>query len=236
MPKTILNTVALLSAAMMAASPSYAGMTTLYDGPFARHPAKAQAAGRTVAEHCQVGGETSPDNWSNASAHLTLMQDAAASQVIVTVENARPNTLYTIWLMLSGKTPGGEKYGGNPIMKSGATALVPTSDLAEAVRIMKAPKSKARNGFTTDARGSGSVTVDLDFPIVGGAYPFQHFAGFDANDPAFTHETPSAVPVAITGKSAGAPFTLRLASHCGDNMHNGLVAGRHEAWFNWLAD
>ncbi len=120
-------------------------------------------------------------------------------------------------------------------MEAGATALVHTDDLPEAVEIMGAPRDEATNGFTTDAEGNGSVTLDLDFPIAGGAYPFQRYAGFDAGNPAFTRETPNAIPVAIADASSGVPFTLRLASHCGDNLHNGLVAGPHEPWFDWSA-
>lgn len=228
-----LTAAALIAAAAANTAAASGDLTTLYDGAFARVPVDAKAGGRTVAEHCQLhGGET----WDDARAHLVLKQNATTAEVTVTLENGRPDTLYTIWLMLAGKTASGESFGGNPLMKTGATALVPSTALPEAIEIMKNPNSEAANGFTTDAAGNGSVTVALDFPIVGGAYPFQRYAGFDANDPAYTREAPQAVPVAITGKSAGAPFTLRLASHCGDNLHNGLVAGQHEAWFNWLAE
>ncbi len=217
-----------------------AEMVTLYDGAFTRHDPEAlvgAAPGHSVAQHCQVDGVTSPDHWPDATAHLTLKQTADAAEVTVTMANGRPDTLFTIWLMLAGKTPDGQSFGGNPLMKTAATALVPTALLPEAVEIMKAPNSDwPANGFITDANGNATVTVSLDFPIVGGAYPFQRFAGFDPHDPAFTREVPRAIPVAIPGKSAGAPFTLRLASHCGDNLHNGLVAGPHEAWFNWVAD
>ncbi len=227
------------AAISVAATSASAAMPGLYDGALVRVPADVTvgaAPGRSVAAHCQVGDHRSPDNWAQAAAHLILKQDATSSEVTVTMTDGRPDTLYTIWLMLAGKTADGESYGGNPLMKSGATALLPSSQLAEAVSIMKSPNSEAANGFVTDATGFGTVTVKLDFPIVGGAYPFQRFEGFDATDPAYTRDAPRAVPVAITDKSAGAPFTLRLASHCGDNLHNGLVAGPHEAWFNWLAD
>ena len=225
------------AALLMAATSASAEMVTLYDGAFARHPADATvgaAPGRSVIGHCQIDGQG--ETWSEASAHLTLKQDATSSQVTVAMENGRPDTLFTIWLMLAGKTAEGKGFGGNPLMKTGATALVPTSLLAEAVEIMKNPNSEAPNGFMTDADGNGSVTVDVDFPIVNGAYPFQRFEGFDATDPAYNREDPRIVPVAITGASSGAPFTLRLISHCGDNLHNGLVPGRHEAWFNWLSE
>jgi len=230
---------AISVAALLAATAASADMATLYDGAFTRvspDAAVGAAPGRSVAEHCQANGHTSPDGWAAATGHLTLKQNATSSEVTVSVTDARPDTLYTIWLMLAGKTQDGESFGGNPIMKSGATALVPTSLLEEAIEIMKSPSQEASNGFTTDADGNGSVRIALDFPIVGGAYPFQRFAGFDATDPAFTRSPARAVPVAITDKSTGAPFTLRIASHCGDNLHSGLVAGQHEAWFNWLAE
>lgn len=217
---------ALPLAILMAATSVSAEKVTLYDGPFLRVPAE-RASGRSVAAHCQHDPATSPDHWADATSHLVLTQDATSSEVTVRMENARPETLYTIWLMLAG---------GSPIVKAGATALVHSSDLPEAVEIMQSPRTEATNGFTTDENGDGSVTLVLDFPIVGGAYPFQRFVGFDPENPAFNQEKPRAIPVAIPDASSGVPFTLRLASHCGDNLHNGLVAGQHEPWFDWLAE
>ena len=219
------------SAMLLAATSASAEMVTLYEGAFTRIP-----AGEKVAEHCQVDGYRSADSWAGATSQLKLKQDATSSEVTVTMENARPDTLFTIWLMLAGKTPAGESFGGSSLMKSGTTPLIATADLSEAVAILKSPRTEVTNGFITDTAGNGSVTLNLDYPIVGGAYPFQRFDGFDATDPAYTQDIPQAIPVAITGKSAGAPFTLRLASHCGDNLHDGLVAGQHEPWFDWLAD
>ncbi|MEM1264406.1 MAG: hypothetical protein AAGI50_00120 [Pseudomonadota bacterium] len=226
--RAVFSALTLVMAGEASAS-SPTGMQTLYDGAFTRHA--TDAIGR-----CHVDGNRSATGWAEATAHLTVSQDATSSVVTVSMENGRPDTLFTIWLMLAGKDAAGESFGGSPIIKTGATALVPTTLLEEAIHIMKNPNSTASNGFTTDADGNGSVTVALDFPLIGGAYPFQRYEGFDPADPAFTRETPRAVPVPIPGKSAGAPFTLRLASHCGDNLHNGLVAGQHEPWFNWLAD
>lgn len=218
----------VLSAALVAVLGTSATASTgetLYDGAFDRVAAEREN-GRSVAAHCQINDNTSDDHWANATAHLKLTQAATSSRVTVSVEGARPDTLFTIWLMLAG---------GSPLMKAGATALVHTDDLAEAVELMGAPSTEATNGFTTDAKGNGQVTLELDFPIVGGAYPFQRYAGFDAENPAFTRDAPKAIPVAIPDASSGVPFTLRLASHCGDNLHNGLVAGQHEPWFDWKA-
>ncbi|MEM1362694.1 MAG: hypothetical protein AAGF94_13415 [Pseudomonadota bacterium] len=223
-----LNTTTRLAvsfALLLSASPVSAGKVTLYDGEFTRFPAERDS-GRSVAAHCQIDDVTSPDHWADATSHLTLSQDATSSVVTVSMENSRPNTLFTIWLMLAG---------GSPLMKTGATALVSSADLPEAVEIMQSPTTEATNGFTTDENGNGSVTLALDFPIVGGAYPFQRYEGFDPENAAFNREKPRAIPVAIPDASTGVPFTLRLASHCGDNLHNGLVAGQHEPWFDWLA-
>lgn len=145
----------------------------------------------------------------------------------IDVEGARPDTLFTVWLMLAG---------GSPMMKAGATALLHSDDLTEAVDLMAMPNSVAKNGFTTDAEGKGSVTLTLDYPVIGGAFPFQRYAAFDVENPAFNRDEPRAIPVAIADAGTGVPFTLRLASHCGDNLHNGLVAGQHEPWFDWLAE
>lgn len=214
------------TAASFAVGVQTSTFTTLYDGAFARVPAERET-GRSVAAHCQIGAQTSPDHWADAKARLVLSQNATASEVTVTVEDARPDTLYTIWLMLAG---------GSPLMEAGATALIHSDDLPEAVELMGAPDTVATNGFTTDADGNGSITLTVDYPIIGGAFPFQRYEGFNAENTAFTREDPRAIPVAIADAASGAPFTLRLASHCGDNLHNGLVAGQHEPWFDWRAE
>jgi len=201
-------------------------MNTLYDGAFTRVAAERDN-GRSVAAHCQIGGLTSPDHWQDATAHLHLQQDGMTAEVTISVENARPDTLFTVWLMLNG---------GSPLMQTGATALIHSDEMAEAVALIDAPTSTVTNGFTTDADGHGSVTLALDYAIVGGAFPFQNYAGFNAENPIFTRENPTAVATAIANARDGVPFTLRLASHCGDNLHNGLVAGQHEPWFDWLAE
>lgn len=200
-------------------------MNTLFDGPFLRVPAERES-GRSVAAHCQIDGATSSEHWADARANLLLRQDGAMTEVTVAVEDARPDTLFTIWLMLEG---------GSPLMKTGATALIHSDDIAEAVDLMAAPSHEATNGFVTDADGNGSVTLLLDYTIIGGAFPFQNYAEFDAGNPAFSRDTPRPEPTRIANARDGVPFTLRLASHCGDNLHNGLVAGQHEPWFDWLA-
>lgn len=66
----------ILSAALVGPTPAVAaqGLSTLYDGPFARVPAERET-GRSVAAHCQIDGVTSADHWADAAAHLVLTQD-----------------------------------------------------------------------------------------------------------------------------------------------------------------
>lgn len=194
---------------------SAAEMTSIYDGAFPRFPA---------------------DNWADAAAHLTIRQSAVASEVTVVLENARPDTLFTLWVRPMGKTPDGAMFGGNPLMKIPGVAMIPATELPRAVAMIKSPSGNASNGFMSDANGNGSVTLKVDFPIVGGAYPFDRFQDFDAQNAVYNQTPPRAIPVAVVGKAAGAPFTIRLTSHCADNLSHRLVAGPHEAWFDWLAD
>ena len=112
----------------------------------------------------------------------------------------------------------------------GINPLLPGA-LADALAGMAEPTAQGMNGFHSDEDGNGSITVDLDFPIVNGAYPFHKFEGFYPAYERFPLDTPRAYPVAIVGQSG--PFTLRLASHCVDSLGPGLVAGPHEGWFDW---
>ena len=87
---------ALLAACCLSTS-VHAEMSVLHDGPIERFPAE-KAAGKpaqSVAEHCQMNSNVSDDNWADATATMTLMQDATSSFVTVTLRDGRPDTLYT---------------------------------------------------------------------------------------------------------------------------------------------
>ena len=99
------------------------------------------------------------------------------------------------------------------------------------------------NGFRTNRRGNGRLTLHVDFPIRSGAYPFQRFPDFEnlAGDIALTNPTnlerlggrDAAIrPVAITDGSQ-AEATILIASHCVDDTGHGLLPGPHENWFTW---
>ena len=149
---------------------------------------------------------------------------------------ARPNTYYSVWLRLKGKDASGNSYGGSPLTGLPGTALIPTTELGNALKSTGAGNASTdlSNGFWSDDNGNAIFMVELDFPMIDGAYPFQRFEGFDPTDERYMAEEPRIFPVAIVG--SGAPFTLRIASHCTDDLGHGLVAGPHEGWFDWLAN
>jgi hypothetical protein len=90
--------------------------------------------------------------------------------------------------------------------------------------------SSSANSFTTNSRGEGSFKVNLDFPVVGGAYPFFKATtarpGFEA-----VPKVGYAIPTPAT--SSGTPFLLRVISHCTDNASHGLSPATREAWFQY---
>ena len=193
------------------------GTTTLKNA-FTRLPAEAEDPnGNTMLANC--GGET----YDNAAATITLDQRYRSDTVHVSLTNAHPDTLYTLWLRLRGKTEGenGVSYGGSPITDAGSTPLAPSSELADLIAASAdgAGSADVANGFMTGSDGSGEATITLDFPILGGAYPF-HKAD------------PTLAPVPIMG-APFAPFMVRLVSHCTDNIGHGVSAGTREPWFDW---
>ncbi|MEM7132324.1 MAG: hypothetical protein AAF702_38835 [Chloroflexota bacterium] len=190
--------------------------------------------GQSVAVECQDADADypyTPYDWPDAAATLEIRQGAGMSTVAIEVSNVRPNTYYTMWLRLLGEDVNGVKFGGNPLMGIPGTPLVPSDYLDEMLEAVSTPTDAGIHGFHSGEDGNGSLYLELDFPIINGAYPFQNFEGFDASDERFKLEQPSIPPVAIA--MVGAPFTLRLASHCTDGMGHGLLPGPHEGWFDW---
>lgn len=210
-------------------------LVVAYSGDFPRLAADTvMPTGQSVTVDCQDPNATypySPYDWPDARATLEILQGVSSSRVTVEVSSARPKTHYTMWLRLRGEDASGKAYGGSPLTGIPGTPLIPTSELPNALNALTSPNAQGINGFHTDEDGNGSLTIDLDFPIVEGAYPFDRFEGFDAGDGRYPLESPSAHPVAIVGP--GGPFTLRLASHCVDGLGHGLVPGPHEGWFDW---
>lgn len=238
--------VSLLLVAFFGAGPAQSEeeMQLVYSDTFPRLDFKTvMPTGQSVAVECQDAGANhpyAPYDWPDAAGTLMIWQGGGNSRVTVAVTGTKPGTLYSMWVRLRGADANGP-FGGNPLVSIPGkpdigipgTPLVPSSYLQTALDAVHAPIAEPIHGFKSNEQGKGSVTIDLDFPIIGGAYPFNRFDGFDAANPKLTLTNPRAIPVAIVGASTGAPFTLRLASHCVDGKSHGLLPGPHEGWFDW---
>jgi hypothetical protein len=115
-------------------------------------------------------------------------------------------------------------FGGHPILGTGGTSLSRGDELRDVVIPNSPPNPGTRepsNGFTTDAMGNGALEKALDFPVIGGAYPFN-----------LVGAAPTAiVNPADQGVTSG--FLLRIVSHCQDGLAHGWSAGDREAWFDF---
>lgn len=203
------------------------------EAEFERNPVdQPDPNGNSVIGNC--GGE-----YLDATATLRIDQDGCTSRVEIDVENARPFTLFTVWLRLRGNDSSGVSFGGSPLTNGGSTPLAPSSALGSLLDATGPGNGsdQVANGFLTDGEGRGTMQVELDFPILGGAYPFHRFAEFDASDARYPIANPRIFPVAIVGPEVppAAPFTLRMVSHCLDDVGHGLTPGGREPWFDWPA-
>lgn len=241
----ILATIALVFAALT--FPSGASGGAIWDR-FDRWDAERPSpTGQSVAVECNSGeGET--ETWPEAKASIRLNERQGTSYMTFRVRNARPKTLYTVWVRLLGEDSAGNPYGGSPLTGIPVTPLISTKELpaALAATLPNPGSDTLSNGFRTNARGNGQLTLRVDFPITSGAVPFQRFPDFDdlKDDIALTNpanlgrlggESPAIKPVAIT-EGSQAPATLLIASHCVDDIAHGLLPGPHENWFTWTLD
>jgi len=174
------------------------------------------------------------------SAALQVWQTGMGSTVSIKVRNGRPNTIYTAWLRLNGNVMGGDAIGGSPITGGGATSLAPGSALNSLVGFTPPydGTSDPINGWMTDMNGNSDFMIQLDFPLVGGAYPFQMLdqSVLDAWTADGGNDTPMRYPVPIINPNDAnieGPFLLRVVSHCSDNLSHGLSPSSRETWFNF---
>lgn len=206
---------------------------TVWESFERRGPDEESPSGNTVLEDCQAPGAEDAAGWPSASARLVIRQHDGQSLVVIKVRNARPDTYFTVWLRLGGTDTNGDPFGGNPLTGGKATPLAATEDLPD----LLASTGKGNgndgqpNGFRTDARGNATFRTTVDFPIVGGAYPFQRFPNWDPEDPRLPADDPALYPVAIAGPQG--PYTFRIVSHCTDDIGHGLQSGPREWWFDW---
>ena len=203
-----------------------------------RAPDSTSGSGHTVEVHCPA--DPSGNAWQGATATLKIEQHGISSKVRVKVKGAVPNTLFTVWLRMAGIGPGGNAIGPNPVNGGGATPLLPSAALDGALR--NSPPFPGTptptNGFITDRRGNATFTIDLDFPIFGGVYPFQRASAaavqelIDAGSSWPLMRIPSPV-VNPAEPGISAPFRLRVISHCTDGLGHGLSPATREAWFDY---
>jgi hypothetical protein len=194
-----------------------------------RRPANsASGSGHTVEGNC--GGD-----YQNSTAHISVEQDNAGSHVQVQINDGVPNTHYTVWMRVKGGA--GFNDAGSPWTGGGATPLCSGTEFASLNA--NSPWNNAAgstaelcNSIMTNSNGDGKLRTVVNFPIVGGAYPFQQAGGASARP---GHDDHADVPTAIADPrtGTGGPFLFRVVSHCTDNANHGLSPATREAFFQY---
>lgn len=177
--------------------------------------------------------------YDTARASLEISQKGSGSGVEIEIKDGRPNTLYTVWVRMKGQAHG-TTFGGSPMTGGGATPLAHTDGLVQLVADWVGPGSANQpNGFRTNSEGEGEFDVDLDFPVVGGAYPFNRMPHdshllAQTKNPAATPSPTAIVNPADVGIGPGSsPFMIRVVSHCQDDTGHGLSPATREPWFQY---
>lgn len=232
------TTATVASAALLALASGSAlagkGYGNVIDASMSRIGADTPSGDKVSTVRNNCGGGT--EGWDGATATVEVAQANGGSNVEVEVKGAKPDTVFTVWVRVKGKSADGSGFGGSPLTGGGATPLAPGSDLDTLIGI--SPWNNAAgsndftvltNGFRTDADGDGEFEIDIDFPVVRGAYPFNKA----------TLSTPTGVagfPVAIHNPAepgTSSAFLFRVVSHCQDDSGHGLSPGKREAWFQY---
>jgi len=189
----------------------------------------------TVRNNCGGGVE----GWDSAIGSIKIKQKGAGSTVKVEIENAVPHTFFTVWVRIKGSN--GLNSLGSPLTGGGATPLSPSSELNALNDVSPwndggAGSDLVANGFWTDADGDGGYKAHLDFPVVGGAYPFQNMVGSARPGHDGHPDIPTAIANPADAGQSATGFLIRVVSHCQDQKGHGLAPsvgsnpGR-EAWF-----
>jgi hypothetical protein len=134
----------------------------------------------------------------------------------------------------------GSSCNGSPLTCGGATPLAPGSALDGIIHYTPpfAGTSTPTNGFTTDKNGNAVFTIALDFPVVGGAYPFNRASAEAVAAWQAAGGNPDArrIPSPVVNPAEdgiGGPFLMRVISHCTDQQGHGLSPAVREAWFQY---
>jgi hypothetical protein len=194
----------------------------------------ASGSGHTVIDQCGGGAE----NWDGATATIENVQAGGDSTVKFRLKGGKPNTHYTLWVRMKGKGHGAT-IGGSPITGGGATPLANTSGLDALVADwIGSGSNTGANSFDTNHQGDANVRFKLDFPLEGGAYPFNRMSAQSLLD-IHTYKNPAAeaIPSPIVdprdASISSAPFMIRMVSHCQDGLGHGLSPSNREAWFQY---
>ncbi len=223
---------ALLGMGMASTAALASTSETIDDSMTRRAPGSTSGSGHTVEANCVT--DPNGNAWQGATATLEVKQKGGGSGVEIEVSDATPDTLFTVWVRIKGKS--GLNSAGSPLTGGGATPLASGSELdalnAISPWVDPAGASSSANSFTTDAYGNGDFEIDLDFPLVRGAYPFQMTA---TSRPG--HEGHANVPTAIADPrepgQEDTAFLIRVVSHCTDGASHGLSPSTREAWFQY---
>ena len=127
---------------------------------------KLMSTGQSVANDCQdpeANHPYQPYDWPDASATLTLKERDGQSSVAIDINNARPNTHYTVWLRLRGEDSNGNTFGGSPLTGIPGTPLIPSSELGTALSQLPGTENEL-NGFYTDDEGTARYEIALSGP------------------------------------------------------------------------
>lgn len=241
----LLLLVAMIGAIVVGLAPGEASGSRSWNTFDRWDPATPSPTGQSVVRECNPAGAGDPETWPEAIARFRLKERSGRSELTFDIRNAKPDTLYTVWLRLAGVDSEGNTYGGSPLTGLPVTPLVASSDLPTqlAFTLPHPGSDELPNGVRTNRHGKAKLTFSVDFPINSGAYPFQRFPDFTTHkdDAALTNEmnlarlggqAASIKPVAIPDGSQ-APATILIASHCVDGLGHGLIPGPHENWFVW---
>lgn len=219
---------------------AFAGFNPNFNNRFQRFdPTAPSNSGHTVINECNgaFDGSDYPGQRS-AKARFKIFQSGDRTEVRIFLRNGRPNTLYTVWLRIRGDDQDGHSFGGSPLSNGGATPMASGSDLDQLAADWIGPGSQNPvNGFWTNRFGRGALITWLDFPLIGGVYPFNKIstsmlAAIHANKNNAARATPTAI-VDPRNNGVSGPFLLRIVSHCQDDFSHGLSPANRETWFDY---
>ena len=200
-----------------------------------RAPGSTSGSGDTVEANCPT--DPSGNAWQDATATVKIEQEGSGSVAKFKVRGAVPDTVFTVWLRIQGGAGWNRDVNGNqgsPLTGGGATPLAPGSALDGLNHyspwVDPAGSADPTNGFTTDKNGNANWSIALDFPVVGGSYPFYKTA---TSRPGWEGVPNVGYAIPSPDISPGTPFLLRMISHCTDQVGHGLSPATREAWFQY---